>query len=118
MCLKISNGFGEPQIATEDLIVYKVLKSISDKFTTPYQNTVIKIGCTYTSEFSFNFFGDIEKGLHSYVSLDNARYDAMGYIIKRVICKCLIPKGSRYYQGLFGKYKSIASDKLTYLEII
>lgn len=35
-----------------------------------------------------------------------------------VLAKCVIPKGSEYYVGRFGKSICYASDKLVYLELV
>jgi len=43
---------------------------------------------------------------------DGERREEIKYI------KCVIPKGSTYYVGTFDYWKSYASDKLTYVEII
>lgn len=131
MCLVLTDKFSEPLLASEDLVVYKVLEDYRHnselqpeerQLITPYECFPVEIGQTYTSEFTFNGFGDVEKGLHSYLYLG----DAINYIKTFgggqticVIAKCLIPKGSRYYQGEFHNRKiSLASDTLTYLELI
>lgn len=124
MCLKLDKSkYPLPLLATEDLIVYKLVlayhKNFNEyekiKYCTPYYGSDVEIGCTYTSEFSFNGRGDVEKGLHSYCNLQDVQ--GIRSEFERII-KCLIPKGSRYFRGSFGKYESLASDQLTYLELI
>lgn len=123
MCLILSvkNKFGKPLIATEDICCYKFVDVLHDgSLRTPYQLVPVKIGSTYESDFSFDEDGDIEKGLHSLVSLKAAIKEA-NEICDSAICRCVIPKGSRYYKGKFGLYHSrlsFASDRLTYVERI
>ena len=119
MCLNISNKFSQPLIATEDICCYKLLEvdiCDSETYVTPYRNMPVKIGCTYTSELSFNKHGNIEKGLHAYKYLSDVEY--LCIFRYEVVVKCLIPKGSRYYRGTFSFDESLASDQLTYVEII
>ena len=120
MCLELIGDYQKKQfIASEDIEVYKVV-TYTDKpqeFITPYQHMVVKLGCTYESEFSFNCDGDVEKGLHSFCNQARAQLNSQG-CLGRLVVKCLIPKGSRYYIGWYGTAVSYASDKLTYVEIL
>ena len=129
MCLTIKEKYSEPQIATEDISCYKVILDNRDhKLTfyddeglfTPFLKEQIEIGSTYTSEFSFTGAGNIEMALHSLINLDDCHTLIMRLLNSQhlIICSCLIPKGSRYYQGNFSGHDSYASDKLTYLEIL
>lgn len=131
MCLILNKHerHSEPRITDVDICCYKViLDNRSCKYDyfddeglfTPFQKEQIEIGSTYTSEFSFTSLGNIDEGLHSLINLN----DCYG-LIKRmynpdflIVCKCLIPAGSRYYEGVFGGYDCLASDRLTYLEIL
>ena len=84
------------------------------EFSTPYRFAKVEIGETYTSEISrHNCIVDI--ALHSYSKLKDVIENHNG---RYSICKCVIPKGSTYYKGLFCKYSSYASDKLMYVKII
>lgn len=124
MCLVLENKNDKPQIATEDIYCYKVLlKNFRDQgLATLYTKTPVSIGSTYESGFSFTEWGDIDCGLHSFGRLIQANNFIDVWLIpstvEYVLCKCVIPKGSRYYQGSFVSCLSYASDKLTYLEII
>ena len=132
MCLNLrGNEFDHPLTASEDMVVYKHLmdnrKGKFDNFKksllTTYRKQPVKLGSTYTSGFSINEDGNVEMGLHSFDELNSAKED--GYYENRypeempiVYVKCLIPKGSRYYEGRFCGDTAYASDQLTYLEII
>lgn len=121
MCLKLSEAnrkSSQYKIATEDISCYKVVKSHGDRFYTPYFRADAQLGQTYYSEFTFNHYGDVSRGLHSFKSLKAATAEADSFIANTKIIRCVIPKGSRYYQGKFGNAISYASDTLTYLEII
>lgn len=83
------------------------------KMVTPYRNFPIKIGKTYNSELIKRDDGLIHKGLHSFKNSNDAKFYISGIYVK-----CIIPKGSKYYEGKFADYNSYASDKLTYVKII
>lgn len=86
-------------------------------FVTPYQGSVVTIGNTYSSNLVKDEYNYIGKGLHSFCK----RKDALeSKVLRKVVVKCIIPKGSTYYKGKFGfyEYDSYASDKITYVKII
>jgi hypothetical protein len=78
---------------------------------TPFKNFKVIIGETYTSELIKDEAGNVHEGLHSFRSYKNLSNSG-------IIAKCIIPKGSQYYEGKFGKKISYASNKLTYVEIV
>ena len=80
-------------------------------YQTFYQGFKVEMGETYTSELE-KIDDSIEKGLHSFETMEGAK--SVSYIV----AKCIIPKGSRYYEGIFNRDVSYASDKLTYIEIV
>lgn len=83
-------------------------------YMTLFQKARVEMGKTYQSVLVRNKYFDgiqIEEGLHSYTSIP--RHDN-----QTVIAKCIIPKGSKYYLGKSGTLESIASDTLTYVEIV
>ena len=86
-------------------------------YRTMYQNTLIEIGKTYTSniirgEMSPN---TITVALHSYADVERTKFEKhFGWQV--VVIRCIIPRGSRYYVGKFASYKSYASNKLKYVE--
>ena len=80
-------------------------------YQTIYQGFKVKMGETYTSDLE-KISDYIEKGLHSFETMEDAKY------LSHVVAKCIIPKGSKYYKGTFLGDISYASDRLTYLKII
>lgn len=84
-------------------------------YKTPFQNMEVEIGKTYTSELR-KVGGTIREGLHSFKSPIYAKENSG--ISSRLVVKCIIPKGSSYYTGLYMRHISYASDKLTYVEIV
>ena len=130
MCLDLNSANDKRHTAEEDIVVYKFLRYYVDEtyeeYTTPYQNKPVEIGSEYTSDLS-GFDDKIIFGLHSFANLEDAisRASVTCDLGIWVVCKCLIPKGSRYYKGTFKIYKptqknveSFASNRLRYLEII
>lgn len=121
MCLIIKKS-SVALIATEDIICYKVLTYIITvgKWLTYFKYSPVTIGDTYHSELTrqeLTITDAIEKGLHSFASLE----DANNFVSDRLnvgVFKCVIPKGSTYYKGSFFNWKSYASDTLVYIEII
>ena len=80
-------------------------------YETPYQYMKVEMGETYTSDL-INLGKRVEIGLHSFKTMKYAKS------VSSIVAKCIIPKGSQYYEGMFGSYASYASDCLTYVEII
>ena len=83
-------------------------------YQTYYRGFKVEIGETYTSDLE-KIDGTIEKGLHTFKTMEDAK--SVSYIV----AKCIIPKGSKYYEGLFdhdASYASYASDRITYVEIV
>ena len=80
-------------------------------YRTFYQGFKVKMGETYTSELE-KIDDTIEKGLHSFETMEVAKS------FSNIVAKCIIPKGSKYYEGLFGCDASYASDRITYVEIV
>jgi hypothetical protein len=85
-------------------------------FLTPIQKAEIKIGETYKSEL-IKYGSSIEDGIHSFKSLKAANYSA-SFEEKKIVAKCIIPKGSKYYIGNFNGYVSYASDTLKYIKVL
>lgn len=81
-------------------------------FETFFRATPIEIGETYTSEIKVNNY-TIHKALHSFCYKKDARVYG-----NFKVAKCIIPKGSIYYRGIFGSVPSYASNQLKYVEII
>lgn len=112
MCL-IVKGDGTPNIANRDIVCYKAVWQFSDRLCTYYRDVPIKLGKQYRSKLVYDY-GEVEIGLHSLSSKEEARR----LFNHAIVVKCIIPKGSRYYVGTFGSSRSYASNKIKYLEII
>ena len=103
----------------KSIIVDEVDLMIPNKnttFTTPFQAAKVKIGETYESGLileEYIAWNEIEIGLHSF-----ANYKGIRRLKCNIIVKCIIPKGSEYFIGLFDGKTSYASNKLKYIEII
>lgn len=120
MCLDIKR-FSFAKRAKTDIVCYKFLvKNDYNELATPYRYRLITIGSTYESELKVKsrFFKNsrVEDGLHSLVNKSDVSRCFRG--TRGVVVKCIIPAGSRYFEGHFDIYMSYASDKITYVEII
>lgn len=119
MCIQNVKG---PFKATEDVVCYKhVFQWKEDKIITTYQKTAVKIGRTYTSTIDLDRdSSEISTALHSFTNIQSARETAKFIFCPpaNLIVKCIIPKDSIYYVGMFRGKMSIASNVLKYVEII
>lgn len=107
MCLY--TRWKKPKIATEDIIVYKILSVYSTHLASPYINFVYDLDRLYETKFtkSKSYIGKgyyIYAGFHAYVSKKSASASDLdcNFSTYERIYKCIIPKGSTYY---------ISSDK-------
>ena len=82
------------------------------KIVTSYRDFPIEIGKTYNSEL-IKKDKYIHEGLHSLKNLNGVKTPNGQFYVE-----CIIPKGSKYYEGTFNDRISYASDKLTYVKII
>lgn len=127
MCLHLKKGT-RAKIAKEDIVVYKCLEMEDGKYITPYMHFNVEMGKTYSSELTkfkatpifkydtFDCYADVFQGLHTFVNYDETKRFCQ--LHNRILVKCIIPKGSTYYVGIFADIAACASDKLTYVEII
>lgn len=134
MCLDLQRGYSS-MVADEDIICYKVIFNYCgcSKYRTFYQISMIELGEKYHSKLELYTDGDtfdghsIEMGLHTFCNLKDTKSfvrSKAGQYTNRdiVIAKCIIPKGSTYYKGIFRvrnkNIESYASDTLQYEEIV
>ena len=131
MCLIIeSESNPKPKIVDRPIVCYKVVERWLGDWQTPYRSKKIEIGKTYESKLDCKCDGymnfSVEAGLHSMTDYKSAQklkeilqFDEPKYTYE--IIKCAIPKGSRYYKGIFkanyiNSLSSYASDKIEYIE--
>jgi hypothetical protein len=99
--------------SVEKIIINGIELPKKDFYITPYRNVNIEIGETYTSKLEKPLFYEINIGIHSFCDLIDAKNDGGD-----VYAKCIIPKGSEYYEGTFCDCSSYASNTIKYLELI
>ena len=133
MCLK-SKAF-YPKKAKEDIVCYKrlLLPSIpspkdNDCFISPFYAFVWKLGEEYTAEkatsikYEANYYGNwckIENGyFHTFVHYKDC--DDITNGLTDVIVKCIIPKGTYYYEGVinYSSHLGYASKHLKVIEVV
>ena len=134
MCLYIDlarhhmcrNSFKQPKTLREDMVVYKLLIKFDNKLMTPFQNMVVATGKEWEkvnfpkfSKSQFVVHGSIktDKGYHAYVSQYSVYFREMAIGLSEnndvYLCKCIIPKGSYVYYGM---YDDICSNSLVIKE--
>lgn len=144
MCLAV-NKTKRVKVAKEDIICYKVVKRHGSYYETPYRNQQIKLGALYDEsdnpmvvEHSCGFIndwnGDTYKTIHgnafhSFANLKDAKWEANdwgGYAYDIIVVECIIPKGTKYYEGFHGIYNTsiggypdgYASERILYTSTI
>lgn len=121
MCLVRSNIFCGPKYATKDIICYKVLcKNDQNEYFSPCQHFIYKLNKCVSSNFSFTLststyfppqieynslklirnFNCVTQGLHSFNCLSAAIEFKDCFVKEGIVMKCIIPKGSWYYEGI------------------
>lgn len=144
MCIYLTEKNSTPKTARKDIVCYKILEDIStwngqNYWRTPFRRCYIDLGetCEAMGDLEVKYF-DYEtpfgcyeawlgKGaIHTFKTLDGAK-KMFGkyrnfYGINRtcVVVKCIIPKGTKYFSGVFEdtRIPSYASTELTYTEEI
>ena len=132
MCLITTKNI--PEIAQEDIVCYKFYILIMegdinyDKngLLSPYQGslapTINKVTNTlldraYLSKYTAVYM--VGRGFHSFKYLDDLIEELdfwLSFDIK--IFKCIIPKGTKYYEGKFGDFPSYCSESIILKETI
>lgn len=116
MCLEL---LSKKLVAKEDIVCYKILIKRGNELYTPYQEVKIKPGifkATGTlSEDCRTRRKTVREGvIHTFAKYDQAldRKDRKSTLIY----KCVIPKGTNYYIGLFEAFLSYGSEVINVLE--
>ena len=111
---------------TEDIVCFKLyisfegeLKSLFRRSLAPNMNEIAK---TYL-EKPYDIGNYVDRGFHSFANLEDALQT--GANISRlynnmdiVVIKCIIPKDSKCYIGLFWGMTSYCSDSIKLIELI
>lgn len=134
MCLTRLNMNCGPKYATQDIICYKALYKINKgAYCSPYMNFIYKLNERVSSDFDFaslplvkmspqkeykfirilTYFRQVNKGLHSFKYLIDA-HKLNNRFIGGTVMKCIIPKGSWYYEGT---YDELVSDNIIIEEV-
>lgn len=116
MCLTTTSN--HYRIAREDIICYKIYKRLGDEEFSPYLHVprpeigvICKTNLGNPCEIAEYY--TIEEGFHSFMSKEDAkRCASLENFVEPVIYKCIIPKGSKYYEGFFGLRPSYCSDTI------
>lgn len=128
-----------PRIAKKDIVCYKVLiHNGSGIYATPYMqkqltlaekkgkvyfvatgNKTLLVNLNGLSRFFFRY--QVSKGyIHTFKNKADAVKEIADWRCGKnppVIFKCIIPKGTEYYKGIFGRtMKSYCSDKIRIIE--
>ena len=131
MCLYTKQT--EPKIAEKDIICYKFYRRCNEILVSPYQEvtapeigivTNTKLGESHKLEgnaFYIHKFYNIrrvDEGFHSFKILEEIKHKINGYRnLDLVIFKCIIPRGSSYYEGKFDRYESYCSNSIKLIEV-
>ena len=120
MCLQTDSNI--PKIANEDITCYKVLRITKEGQLTSYYHPTMKweIGKEYEEPDSVDCkYLEVNGGVfHSYKKLLDAQWENMMSVVynydDRVgVFMCIIPKGTRYYEGwTLDEEASYASKRL------
>lgn len=141
MCLITTKNI--PEIAQEDIVCYKYYivekKDGKEKLTSPYygvsapnlNKTVSTKLDRISSPTGFDIINDsayyaVQKGFHSFKYLKHVIQDIETWkdIRTRIeypnykVFKCIIPKGTKYYEGIFGEVFSYCSKSIKLIELV
>lgn len=114
--------------ASKDIICYKVYipSGINDTFVSPYRGYKMpKLGKRVQTEFNnkvdiisllYNGESCVELGFHSYKNLEDIIEKQS--VQEAIIVECTIPKGTKYYKGLYGIVESYCSECIILNKVI
>lgn len=126
MCLIVRKD-ATALIAEEDIICYKILeKKDEDEYITPYRYVAVDMGSKILeAEGEVNIesckkVGRIEGGvIHTFAFLEEACCEVLASectVNIWKVFKCIIPKGTKYYEGKFGPTLSYGSTCIKFIE--
>lgn len=116
MCLEL---LSKKLVAKEDIVCYKILRKRGNKLYTPYQEVKIKPGIfkatgTLSEDCGTRIKTVGEGVIHTFAKYNQALDEKGGE--NTLIYKCVIPKGTNYYIGLFKAFLSYGSEVINVLE--
>ena len=127
MCLITTKNI--PEIAQEDIVCYKFYKLRENKLFSPYRdmlapninevaNTVLDRGHLCRAKDD-NLAYMVNRGFHSFKYLEGLINELAFWQLSYIrIFKCIIPKGTRYYEGRYTVDSSYCSESIILKEII
>ena len=127
MCLITTKNI--PEIAQEDIVCYKFYKLRENKLFSPYKevlapninevaNTVLDRGYLARAKDN-NLAYMVNRGFHSFKYLESLIKELVFWRLSYVrIFKCIIPKGTKYYEGTFDGSSSYCSKSIILKETI
>ena len=127
MCLITTKNI--PEIAQEDIVCYKFYKLRENKLFSPYKevlapninevaNTVLDRGYLARAKDN-NLAYMVNRGFHSFKYLEGLINELAFWQLSYIrIFKCIIPKGTRYYEGNFTDLPSYCSESIILKEAI
>lgn len=127
MCLYLTKAQNKLKIVRKDIVVYKGVYMRAQQYFTFFRNYCVKPGDVHVSVIDVIDLdggkGRVEKGLHTFATLDQACHSMRMRICYQdcpiFIIKCVIPKGAHYYHGEFDwAGDAYASDTLVYTDEI
>ena len=125
MCLITTKNI--PEIAQEDIVCYKIYILIAeDELLSPYQGSpapaINKVTNTlldraYLSNYRAAYM--VSRGFHSLKYVGDLIKELDFWLYSDIkIFKCIIPKGTKYYEGKFSDFPSYCSESIILKEII
>lgn len=112
--------------AREDIICYKVLRIQDNSLYAYYRNFEYEIGklyrgplvCSKTYSTSEGLYMNINEGFHSYSDIEYAKENYRDVLKSAVIVKCVIPKGTIFFEGEQNCGRGYASNQIIIKEIM
>ena len=112
--------------AREDIICYKALRIQDNNLYAYYRNFEYEIGKLYrgplvwgkTYSTSEGLYMNINEGFHSYSDIEYAKENYRDVLKSAVIVKCVIPKGTIFFEGEQNCGRGYASNQIIIKEIM